>query len=149
MIIQSYNDVCSKITALEIWIDSLNRDIEYYTGLLHGGAPKHITGMAYDGMPRGTRNDMTLDRILETLHKCESHLYLAEEEIKNKKQLKKQLEEVMSNMESVECKVYYLRVVMGMTQLEVAEELDKSDRQIRRVEKKLKSVRLCPSPIEK
>jgi hypothetical protein len=149
LIIQSYNDICAKIAALEIWIDSLQRDIKYYTALLHSGAPKDISGISYDGMPKGSRNDMSLDRIVESIHKAESHLYLAQEEKKCKEQQKKQLEEVMGNMEGLEYKVYYYRVVKGMTQLEVAEELDKSDRHIRRLEKKLKSVRLCPSALEK
>jgi len=147
MIIQSYNDICAKIAALNIWIDSLERDKKYYTKLLHSGCPKDISGINYDGMPKGSRNDMTIDRILASLQKVESHLYLAHEEKSCKEQSKKQIEGVMSNMESIECKVYYLRIVKGMTQLQVAEELDKSDRQIRRVEKKLKSVRLCPSSI--
>jgi DNA-directed RNA polymerase specialized sigma subunit len=149
LIIQSYNDICSKIAALELWIDSLNRDIKYYSKLLNGGKPKDIGSINYDGMPKGSRNDMTIDRILEALRKCESHLYLAEEELKYKEQQKKQLEEVMSNMEGIEYKVYYYRVVKRMTQLEVAEELGKSDRHIRRIEKVLQNVRLCPSTIEK
>jgi uncharacterized protein YicC (UPF0701 family) len=138
MIIQSYNDICAKIAALEIWIDSLERDKKYYTKLLHGGAPKDISGINYDGMPKGSRNDMTIDRTIEAIHKAESHLLLAEEEKKYKEQLKKQLEEVMSNMEGFEYKVYYCRVIKHMTQLEVAEELGKSDRHIRRIERVLK-----------
>jgi predicted transcriptional regulator len=149
VIIQSYNDICAKISALEIWIDSLERDKKYYTKLLHGGAPADISGINMDGMPKGSRNDMTLDRILGAIHKVESHLYLAEEELKCKEQQKKQLEEVMSNMEGIEYKVYYYRVVKRMTQLEVAEELGKSDRHIRRIEKVLQNVRLCPSSIAK
>lgn len=149
MIIQSYNDICAKIAALEIWIDSLQRDIKYYTKLLNSGAPKDISGINYDGMPKGSRNDTSLDRILEAIHKAESHLYLAEEEKKYKEQQKKQLEEVMANMEGLEYKVYYYRAIKGMTQIEVAAELDKSDRHIRRIEKKLQNVRLCPSNIEK
>jgi predicted transcriptional regulator len=149
VIIQSYNDICAKISALEIWIDSLERDKKYYTKLLHGGAPADISGINMDGMPKGSRNDMTLDRILGAIHKVESHLYLAEEELKCKEQQKKQLEEVMSNMEGIEYKVYYYRVVKRMTQLEVAEELGKSDRHIRRIEKVLQNVRLCPSAIVK
>jgi transposase-like protein len=140
LIIQSYNDICAKIAALEIWIDSLQRDIKYYTALLHSGAPKDISGISYDGMPKGSRNDMSLDRILEAIHKAESHLYLAEEELRVKEQQKKQLEEIMSNMESLEYKVYYYRVVKGMTQEQTAEQLEKSDRYIRKIEKKLKKV---------
>jgi hypothetical protein len=79
LIIQSYNDICAKIEALEIWIDSLQRDIKYYTKLLNSGAPKDVSSINYDGMPKGSRNDMSLDRILEAIHKAESHLYLAEE----------------------------------------------------------------------
>jgi hypothetical protein len=146
MIIQSYNDICSKIAALEIWIDSLERDKKYYSKLLHGG-PREISGMNMDGMPKGSRNDITLDRIIEAIHKAESHLYLAQEEKNCKEQQKKQLEEVMSNMEGIEYKVYYYRVIKRMTQLEVAEELGKSDRHIRRIEKVLQNVRLCPSSL--
>jgi DNA-directed RNA polymerase specialized sigma subunit len=149
MIIQSYNDICAKIAALKIWIDSLERDKKYYTKLLHSGAPAEMTSIVYDGMPKGSRNDMTLDRIIDSIHKAESHLLLATEELRCKEQLKNQLEEVMSNMEGLEYKVYYYRVIKHMTQLEVAEELGKSDRHIRRIEKVLQNVHLCPSAIAK
>jgi DNA-binding XRE family transcriptional regulator len=149
LIIQSYNDICSKIAALEIWIDSLERDIKYYTKLLHGGAPKDISGINYDGMPKGSRNDMTIDRIIESIHKAESHLYLAQEELKCKNKLKQSIEEVLSSMEGMEYKVFYYRVIKGMTQEEAAEELDRSDRQIRNIEKKLKTSCKFPVAIEK
>lgn len=149
MIIQSYNDICAKIAALEIWIDSLQRDIKYYTKLLNSGAPKDISGINYDGMPKGSRNDTSLDRILEAIHKAESHLYLAEEELKNKKKLKQSIEEVLSSMEGIEYQVFYYRVIKGMTQEEAAEELDRSDRHIRRIEKNIKMSGKCPVHIEK
>ncbi len=149
MIIQSYNDICSKIAALELWIDSLQRDIKYYTKLLHSGAPKDISGINYDGMPKGSRNDMSLDRIVESIHKAESHLYLAQEELKCKNKLKQSIEEVLSSIEGMEYKVFYYRVVKGLTQEQTAEIIDRSDRQIRNIEKKMKISCKFPVAIEK
>jgi hypothetical protein len=140
MIIQSYNDICSKIAALEIWIDSLERDKKYYAKLLHNRGPKDITAISFDGMPKGSRNDMTLDRILESLHKVESHLILAEEELQRKTQSRINMEGILSKMESMEYQVFYYRVIRKLTQEQTAEAIERSTRQIKRIEKKIKNV---------
>lgn len=132
MIVQSYNDICAKISALEIWIDSLHRDIDYYTRLLDSG-PKDISGINYDGMPKSSRNDMTLDRIVESIHKCESHLYLAQEELENKTKLKQEIEGILSKMEGLEYQVFYRRTIKRMTLEKIAEELDYSESHIKRI----------------
>jgi DNA-directed RNA polymerase specialized sigma24 family protein len=139
MIIQSYNDICSKIAALEIWIDSLERDKKYYQKLLHGGAPKDISGINYDGMPKGSRNDMTLDRILASIHKVESHLVLAEEELRLKTQSRIDIENVLSKMEGIEYQVFYYRVVRGLTQEQTSEAIERCTRQVQNIEKKIKN----------
>jgi DNA-directed RNA polymerase specialized sigma subunit len=133
LIIQSYNDICSKIAALEIWIDSLERDKKYYTKLLNSGAPKDINGINYDGMPKGSRNDMTIDRIIESIHKIESHLYLAQEEKKCKEKAKKDIEEILGKMEGLEYQVFYNRVVKGLTIEKIAEKLNYSESHIKRI----------------
>jgi hypothetical protein len=137
VIIQSYNDICSKIAALELWIDSLNRDIKYYSKLLNGGKPKDIGSINYDGMPKGSRNDMTIDRILEALRKCESHLYLAQEEKKCKEKAKRDIEGILSKMEGLEYQVFYNRVVKGMTLEQIAEKLDYEFGYIRKISMKI------------
>jgi DNA-directed RNA polymerase specialized sigma24 family protein len=149
MIIQSYNDILAKISALEIWINSLERDKKYYTKLLHNRGPKDITAITFDGMPKGTRNDMTLDRILESLHKVESHLILAEEELLLKTQSRIDIENVLSKMEGIEYQVFYFRVVRGLTQEQTAEMIEKSDRHIRRVEKNMVMSGKCPVAVLK
>jgi DNA-directed RNA polymerase sigma subunit (sigma70/sigma32) len=136
MIIQSYNDICAKIAALGIWIDSLERDKKYYTKLLHGGAPADISGINYDGMPKGSRNDMTLDRIIESIHKCESHLYLSQEEKKCKEKAKRDMEEILSKMEGLEYQVFYNRVVKGMTLEQIAKQLNYSGIWIKKISAK-------------
>jgi hypothetical protein len=148
MIIQSYNDICAKIAALEIWIDSLERDKKYYTKLLDCG-PREMGAINYDGMPKGSRNDMTLDRIIEAIHKCESHLVLAEGELRFKTQSRIDIEGVLSKMEGIEYQVFYYRVVRGLTQEQTAEAIEKSDRHIRRVEKNLVMSGKCPVAILK
>lgn len=148
MIIQSYNDICSKIAALEIWISSLERDIKYYTRLLDNG-PREMGAINYDGMPKGSRNDMTLDRIIESIHKAESHLVLAEEELRLKTQSRIDIENVLGKMEGIEYQVFYYRVVRGLTQEQTAEIIDRTDRQIRNIEKKLKTSCKFPVAVEK
>jgi len=140
LIIQSYNDICSKIAALELWIDSLNRDIKYYSKLLNGGKPKDIGSINYDGMPKGSRNDMTIDRILEALRKCESHLYLAQEEKKCKEKAKRDIEGILSKIEGLEYQVFYNRVVKGLTLEQIAEKLNYSEIWIKKVSAKLKNI---------
>jgi DNA-directed RNA polymerase specialized sigma24 family protein len=137
LIIQSYNDICSKIAILEKWIDSLERDIKYYSKLLYGG-PRDMGGINYDGMPKGSRNDMTLDRVIEAIHKAESHLVLATEELTHKTQSRIDIEGVLSKMEGLEHQVFYYRVVRGLSQEETAEAIERCTRQVQRIEKSIK-----------
>jgi DNA-binding XRE family transcriptional regulator len=52
-------------------------------------------------------------------------------------------------MHGIEYKVFYYRVVKGLTQEQTAEIIDRSDRQIRNIEKKMKISCKFPVAIEK
>ena len=138
MIIQNYNDLCLEIEGLELRIEDLQTSIKYNQDMLHSNEPKEMKGMVYSDMPKGCANYTSIDRIFGTLCKLESHLYLAEENLKQKRKSKMDIEGVMSKFEGLEVQVYYFRVIRGMTQEETAEIIDRTDRQVRNIEKKIK-----------
>jgi hypothetical protein len=133
MIIQNYNDLCLEIEGLELRIDDIHTSIKYNQDLLHGNCPKEMKGMTYSDMPKGSANYTSIDRIFETISKLESHLYLAEENLKSKRKSKKDIEGVMARLEGVENKVFYLNRIKGIPLIKVAEEIGYSVRQTERI----------------
>lgn len=149
MIIQSYNDILREIEGLELRVEDINTSIKYYQRLLHKDAPKEISGIKYSDMPTGNGNAMTLDRIYCAIGKLESHLYLTEEALRYKTQSRIDIENLLGKMEGIEYQVFYYRRVRGLTQEQTAEAIDRSDRQIRNIEKRIKTSAKLPVTVSK
>ena len=149
MIIQSYNDILREIEGLELRIEDTRTSIKYYQRLLHKDAPKEMSGMHYSDMPTGNGNAMTLDRIYCAIGKLESHLYLTEEALRYKTQSRIDIENLLGKMEGIEYQVFYYRRVRGLTQEQTAEAIDRSDRQIRNIEKRIKTSAKLPVTVSK
>ena len=148
MIIQSYNDILREIEGLELRIDDIETSIKYYQRLLHKDAPKEMSGMQYSDMPTGNGNAMSLDRIYYSIGKLESHLYLTRQALESKVQTRIDIEGVLSKMEGLEYQVFYYRKVRGLTQEQTAEAINRSDRQIRNIEKRIKTSCRFPVPVD-
>jgi hypothetical protein len=104
-------------------LETTIENIEYYRKLIHSNAPKDITSFSYDGLPSGNGNHMSLDRILDSLHRFESMKYLEECIIENLTKTKKLTEEHLKKLEGVDYKVCYLRDIEGKSLQEIADEL--------------------------
>lgn len=142
MIIQSYNDICLEIDGLIERIADIKTSIKYYQKLMHKDAPKEMSGMQYSDMPKGGHNYMSLDRILAAISKLESHLVLAKEALKCKKESRDRIGQVLGQMEGIEYQVFYWRIVKGLTQEETAEKINRCTRQVQRIEDNIKSAKM-------
>ncbi|MCM8710527.1 helix-turn-helix domain-containing protein [Clostridium sp. SYSU_GA19001] len=86
---------------------------------------------------RDTISNKPLDRILEELKHYENMIYIEEENIKNLEEKIKLIDECIEQAD-ITVKVAQLRA-MGLTQEQVGELIDISDRHVRRIEAKFKN----------
>ena len=87
-------------------------------------------------MIKGSRKEINMVKVLESLHQLESIIYLDEIILENLER-DKDIEEKLKELETNKDKVYYLRNVQGLTQEKTAEILGISDRHVRRLESEI------------
>lgn len=87
----------------------------------------------YDAI-KGSKKEINMVKVLESLHQLESIIYLDEIILENLER-DKDIEEKLKQIETLKDKIYYLRKVQGYTQERAAEVLGISDRHVRRLEK--------------
>lgn len=90
----------------------------------------------YFSSSRADTTQKDISRILEDLKRWEIIIYLEEERIKYLEDRKAEIDECI-NKADITVKVAQLRA-LGLTQEQVAELIDRTDRQVRNIEKKLR-----------
>jgi DNA-directed RNA polymerase specialized sigma24 family protein len=133
-----YKEILDEIELHENLLDCAEISYKYYNDILNNRNPKEISGICYDAMPKGARIDMDLVQAIDRAHKWASMIDIESEIIKNLENKKMQIDECINNISDIREKVIRLRS-MGLTQEQVAELVDRSDRQIRNIEKKAKT----------
>ena len=133
-----YKAILDEIEMHENLLDCAEISYKYYNNILNNRNPKEISSICYEGMPIGTRTDMDLVQAIDSAHKWASMIDIENEIIKNLEDKKIQIDECINNISDIKEKVIRLRA-MGLTQEQVAELVDRTDRQIRNIERKVKT----------
>ncbi|MBU5486487.1 hypothetical protein KQI86_19485 [Clostridium sp. MSJ-11] len=121
--IKAYKDLITEIELTKMRIEGLEKERELYKKTIYGNAPKEISGQSYSDMPRGSRNYMSLDRIIEAISRIDSALYIEEERLKILQELENGITSKLEQLSGLHYKVYYLKEIEGKTYREIAEEL--------------------------
>lgn len=108
--------------------------------LEHGKPQGYPQGKSYNDYDsiHGSKKEYHAEdyqRLVEEAARLENMIFLQDSLIENYRQAKKEVDECLFNIKDITVKVKTLRD-MGLTQEEVAELVDRSDRQIRRIEKR-------------
>jgi hypothetical protein len=136
---QSYNDLCKEIEVLEVRIDSLESERNYYTKLMWGNAPKGSSTIDYSiERVKGDKPHLALDKVIERLNKIDDSMYILGEILSAKQKAKLQIEKAMSEFEGLEYKVAYKRDIEGKPLHAIADELGYSYDWIRKMSSKVK-----------
>lgn len=139
--IDSYKDLISEIEMSKIRIEGFENEKETLIKLMHSSAPKSIGGMNYSGMPGGSRNYMSLDRIVERIEKLDSALYIETNLLENMEKTKGKIEGRIQNLQGTKYKVAYLREIEGKSYKEIALKLHLSEDRVKHIGAEIKRER--------
>lgn len=116
--VELYHDLCKEIDILELRIADLEHEFWWtYRAMINGNRKPLM------------RMDLALERMKQICDQVEVYATLLEE----KEKIRKKIEQRISELESIDYKVCYLRDVKGMTLPEIAAELGYSYSWIKKI----------------
>jgi flagellar motility protein MotE (MotC chaperone) len=127
-----YHDLCLEIEAYELRCEQLEKETAQIFNLMNRG-PKTKLVASYSGMPNGNSNDTTLDKLYQQMLRVEEQLNTMRDVLSDKKIAKRQIEGKMSQFETLEGKVAYMRDVEGIDLLTISIKLNYTYDWIRKV----------------
>lgn len=133
--IEGYKQLLNAIELHKNLKEAAENEYSYNYKILYGNAPKELSGMQYSDMPKGNRNMKQTLRVIEDLQRWQHQYYLEDEQIKVLEAHKKAIDECIDKSD-ITIKVAQLRA-LGLTQMQVAELVERSPRQVQRIESKI------------
>ena len=130
--IESYKDLTSEIEMAKARIEGLEKQRELLTKLLFKG-PKGYTPIDMSGMPKGSRNDISLDRLVEAVSKIDNMLYIEGELLKGMEETIKKIKGKLEGLEGNKYKVAYKRIIENKAYKEIANELHLSEDYVKHI----------------
>lgn len=136
--IRKYNDLLIEIELNNIRIGKLKDEI-FIIDKQMITPPSDIKAISYDGMPSGSKNFTSLDRLLESRGKCLKELEIELQLQDELKKAKKSMIGCIKKFEGIEYKVAYARMIEGKSFKTIALELNKNEQYLKNVYSKIKS----------
>lgn len=121
--IKSYKDLITEIDLCNMRIEALEAEREIYKKSIYNNAPKEMSGQVYSDMPCGSKNYMSLDRIVEAINRIDNALYIERERIKILQELEKESSGKLKNFRGLEYKIMYYKEIENMSIQEIADTL--------------------------
>lgn len=121
--IKRYKDLKTELELTKDRMDMLQEEREVYIKLMKKGCPGELSGQAYSDMPKGSRNDMSLDRIVNEISKIDSMLYIESERLRVIERYEKEISSKLKKLEGLEYKVMYMKEIEGLSNQEIANKL--------------------------
>lgn len=101
------------------------------------GAPQEIQAMQYSDMPKASHNYMSIDRLADSINRLDNLLFLEDELLKGMIATKVKINDKLKGLEGIEYRAIYKREIENKTLVRIAEELNYSTRQVRRILEKM------------
>lgn len=135
--IESYHDLCTEISILEIRLNGLTDEMNHMSRMMYM-SPRVKLVASYSGMP-GSGMDMTpLNRQWDALCAVKTAIDDTLDVLALKNECKRRMEVVMQEFEGLEYRVAYMRDIQGLQLDEIANELNFSYSWIRKVSMRVK-----------
>lgn len=139
-VVDSYKNLLIEIEIVRKRIEGLEVDRELMVKSLFKSAPKDVSSVSYDGMPKGSMSHKTLDRTWEDIRRIDNMLFLENTFLENKLKIKNQIEERISKLEGIEYEIAYKRDIEGKNLNDIAKEIGYNYDYVRRIYAKYKKV---------
>lgn len=137
---RTYLQIIKEIEELSRTIEQIRMEIENYLkmGDVFRG-PSGVEGLDYSQEKVQTSGKISFGDAMKKIGERENVLQPYLKKLETLKKLKKRFDELHeNNQDTIGAKVFYLRIVKKYTQRRTASELGYSERQIQRIEKRLR-----------
>jgi len=134
--INTFCDLCTEIEIAKTRIEGLEGQKKELKKLL--SPPQDIKAQQYSDMPKGSRNFMSLDRLVDMIHRIDSMLDIENGLLKGMFETQDKINEKLKGLKGIEYQIVYKREFENKPYEVIARELNYSSRQIRRISEKLK-----------
>ncbi len=135
--LDNYKDIITEIELSKIRIEGLEEEGENIKKIMFSTAPTDMRAMSYSGMPGGSRNDTTLDRLWERLNRIDNAISIEKDRIEILGKTKKKMDSKLEELEGLKYKIFYMQM-KGYNLREIANELKYNESYIRRVASRIK-----------
>lgn len=129
--INCYKDLVTEIEIAKTRIEGLEGQRKELMKLL--GAPSELCAQQYSDMPKGNHNYMSIDRIVDTLHRIDNMLEIENGLLKGMFDTQASISDKLKGLEGTQYKIMYLKTIIGKSCTDIALELNYSERHVRRI----------------
>jgi len=134
---------------LQLMLEAAEDNLRYWEELLYKDKPKDLNAINIDGMPKGSYNATSLDRIVKHINDGRDRINDIASKLHRLEQLEKAILEEVYKFDGIDFKVVYLRDITGLRISEIAETLGYSEQYIKEISAKNKTYFLPTDNIEK
>lgn len=131
-IVRRYNDLLIEINLCQLRIKDLETQIENIDKLMMT-PPGEYKSIDYSGMPKGCKNYTTLDRYVTMRYNAINSLDFEYDLYENLLDQKQKFKDKLKQLEGIEYKIAYLRIIKGYSYKNIALKLGKSEQYIKNV----------------
>lgn len=138
--LESYRDLLKEIELWEIRLDDLNKERNYLVKKMSRPPINKLTAN-YDGMPKAGMAVVDFVGMWDRVREIDEKIGIAQDILSLKREAKRKMEKVMSEMDTLEYKIAYGRDVERKPLYEIAQELGYSYGWIRQCSMRIKRLR--------
>lgn len=132
-IVVTFRDLKKLLMIHQSLCEIAENNLAYYKSLMKIGCPHDIGAMTYDGMPKATKVNISLDRIVDMINK---YTEMLENEKSNLERVQSSIDEInqmIEHMDGIVYKVACKRIVEGKRIEVIAQELNVSVAYIKKI----------------
>lgn len=118
--IKTYLDLCDDIDILNDTLDRLKRTRKH---IIDSQAPRELSGINYDGMPKGSMDATPLEVIASELMRLDAKIKAITGMIEDYTEVKNRFEKRLSCINGLEYQIAYKRDALSMSIQEIADEM--------------------------
>ncbi|MBB6731899.1 hypothetical protein [Cohnella zeiphila] len=138
---RTYKDLCNEIEILMIRKDELDKELGIIKRRIYASGPRTKLVASYSGMPGGGSNERPIEETWSLYNAVEEALEDVNDILDLKLDAKKSMEKCMSQFDTLEYRVAYMRDVERKRIAKIADELGYSYDWIAKISSRLKRMR--------
>lgn len=136
-----YTDLCKEIEILEIRRDELKHELKLIQRRIYNSGPRTKLVASYSGMPGGGGANLSIPQMWTMINDINEAIEDVEDIMSLKREAKKRMEKTMSEFDTLEYKVAYMRDVERKNLAAIATELNYSYDWIAKISSRLKRMK--------